>query len=97
MTQYEPPKDIWRVNSALQVNEPLDGANDPRWVDTYSARGEASLRRIAQVLGVDRATGELQSPPARGYYHFAPHHGRQPTAVAACARLLPLLRPPGEW
>lgn len=75
MTQYKPPKDIWRVNSALQINEPLDGAKDPRWVDTYNARGEASLRHIAQVLGVDDAWAKLREPPLQGYYLFCGHRG----------------------
>lgn len=75
MTEYAPPKDIWRVNSALQLNEPLDGAKDPRWVDTYAARGEASLRHIAQALGVDNAGKALQAPPAQGYYLFCGHRG----------------------
>ena len=75
MTPYEPPKDIWRVNSTLEVNEPLDGAKDPRWVDTYEARGEASLKHIAQVLGVDGAWARLREPPAQGYYLFCGHRG----------------------
>ena len=75
MAQYEPPKDIWRVNSALQLSEPLDGAKDPRWVDTYSARGEASLRNIAQALGVDAAWEALREPPTQGYYLFCGHRG----------------------
>lgn len=75
MTPYEPPKDIWRVNSTLEVNEPLDGAKDPRWVDTYEARGEASLKHIAQVLGVDGAWAKLREPPAQGYYLFCGHRG----------------------
>ena len=75
MTPHQPPKDIWRVNSTLQLNEPLDGDNDPRWVDTYGARGEASLRRFAQVLGVDTANLRLREPPAQGYYLFCGHRG----------------------
>ena len=75
MTPYEPPKNIWRVNSTLQINEPLDGDKDPRWVDTYEARGEASLKHIAQVLGVDDAGAKLQEPPAQGYYLFCGHRG----------------------
>ena len=75
MTEYAPPKDIWRVNSALQLNEPLDGAKDPRWVDTYAARGEASLTHIAQALGVDDAGKALQAPPVQGYYLFCGHRG----------------------
>lgn len=73
--EYQPPKDIWRVNSALQINEPLDGAKDPRWVDTYRARGEASLARIAQALGVDAAWETLREPPMQGYYLFCGHRG----------------------
>lgn len=75
MTHYQPPRDIWRVNATLQPNEPLNGAEDPRWVDTYSARGEASLKHIAQVLGVEDASGTLQTPPVQGYYLFCGHRG----------------------
>ena len=46
MTNYEAPKDIWAVTSSLHPNEPLNGDQDPRWVDTYSARGEATLEQI---------------------------------------------------
>ena len=75
MTQYQPPTDIWRVNATLQPNEPLNGAEDPRWVDTYSARGKASLKHIAQVLGVDEARQTLRDPPAQGYFLFCGHRG----------------------
>ena len=33
-SEYQPPDDIWEVNRRLRVDEPLDGENDPRWVDT---------------------------------------------------------------
>ena len=76
MTPHQPPpKDIWGVNRALQLNEPLDGDNDPRWVDTYSARGEASITRFAQTLGVDTDSGMLRGSPAKGYYLFCGHRG----------------------
>lgn len=75
MTEYEAPKDIWHVNATLQVNEPLDGAKDQRWVDTSNVRGEASLRHIAQVLGVDGAWTKLREPPRQGYYLFCGHRG----------------------
>ena len=81
MTPHQPPKgpwpptDIWRVNSELQLNEPLESDKDPRWVDTYNARGEASLQRIGQALGIDTASGTLRESPARGYYLFCGHRG----------------------
>ena len=75
MTTYQAPKDIWAVNSSLHPNEPLDGDQDPRWVDTYGARGEASLKQIGQLLGVDLGKRRLQTPPARGYYLFCGHRG----------------------
>lgn len=75
MTTYQAPKDIWAVNGALQPNEPLNGDKDPRWVDTYSARGEASLKQIGQLLGVDPGERRLLEPPARGYYLFCGHRG----------------------
>ena len=75
MTTYQAPKNIWAVNSALQPKEPLDGDQDPRWVDTYAARGEASLKQIGQQLGVDLGEGRLREPPARGYYLFCGQRG----------------------
>lgn len=75
MTTYQAPKDIWAVNSSLHPNEPLDGDQDPRWVDTYSARGEATLKKIGQLLGVDVGERRLREPPARGYYLFFGHRG----------------------
>ena len=75
MTSYQAPKDIWAVNSALHPNEPIDGDQDPRWVDTYSARGEATLEQIGQLLGVDVGGERLRDPPVRGYYLFCGHRG----------------------
>ena len=75
MTTYQAPKDIWAVNGALQPKEPLNGDQDPRWVDTYGARGEASLEQIGQLLGVDLGKRCLRDPPARGYYLFCGHRG----------------------
>lgn len=75
MSSYEAPKNIWQVNSLLQFDEPLNGTEDPRWVDTYAARGETSLRRVAQTLGVNLAKRELQAAPEHGYYLFCGHRG----------------------
>ena len=75
MTTYQVPKDIWAVNSSLQPNEPLNGDQDPRWVDTYSARGEATLEQIGQLLGADVGEQRLREPPARRYYLFCGHRG----------------------
>ena len=74
-TSYEPPADIWEVNARLQLDEPLEGEDDPRWVDTMSARGENSLLRLKRVLGVNVSHGRLAKPPARGYYLFCGHRG----------------------
>ena len=74
-TSYEPPADIWEVNASLQLDEPLDGENDPRWVNTQSARGENSLLQLGQALGVDMSKRQLQKPPERGYYLFCGHRG----------------------
>ena len=75
VTTYQAPKDIWAVNSSLQLHEPLDGDKDPRWVDTYAARGAASLKQIGLLLGVDLGKRRLREPPARGYYLFCGHRG----------------------
>ena len=75
MTDYEPPKDVWEVNATLRFDEPLNGDQDPRWVDTHAARGDASLERLTKVLGVDIATGQLRKAPERGYYLFCGHRG----------------------
>ena len=73
-TPYQPPADIWEVNARLQLDEPLEGEDDPRWVDTGTARGENSLLRLGQALGVTRER-QLKSPPERGYYLFCGHRG----------------------
>ena len=75
MTSYEPPRDIWEVNATLRLDEPLNGDQDQRWVDTHAARGDASLERLTKVLGVDRASGRLRKAPERGYYLFCGHRG----------------------
>ena len=73
-TPFEPPNDIWEVNRSLQLDEHLDGDQDPRWVDTESARGDYSLRRLCRTLGVDRTTRRLTAPDY-GYYLFCGHRG----------------------
>ena len=75
MTDYEPPRDVWEVNATLRFDEPLNGDQNPRWVDTHAARGDASLERLTRVLGVDKATGRLRKAPERGYYLFCGHRG----------------------
>ena len=74
---YEPPDDIWEVNRLLRLDEPLEGANDPRWVDTREARGSYQLHQLYRELGVDmRASGErLRTARDRGYYLFCGHRG----------------------
>lgn len=76
---YTPPDDLWEVNRTLQLDEPLDGSNDPRWVDTEEARGEYSLRSLYRALGVEAtdrpSTRRLRTPPDRGYYLFCGHRG----------------------
>ena len=73
-TSYKPPDDIWEVNRSLQLDEHLDAANDPRWVDTEPARGEYSLDRLRRTLGVDSARRRLTAPDNR-YYLFCGHRG----------------------
>ena len=76
---WTPPDDLWEVNRGLHLDEPLDGSNDRRWVDTGAARGEYSHRPLYRVLGVQEAADEpqpqLQAPPDRGYYLFCGHRG----------------------
>lgn len=76
---YKPPDDLWKVNQSLQLNEPLDGSKDPRWVDTEEARGEYSLRPLYRALGIEGADGksplQLRNPPVSGYYLFCGHRG----------------------
>ena len=76
-SEYQPPDDIWEVNRRLRVDEPLDGENDPRWVDTGAARGEYSHHRLYRMLGVnpDGAALRLGTPPERSYYLFCGHRG----------------------
>ena len=70
---YQPPEDIWQVNVQLHPGEPLDGENDPRWVDTTAGRGEYNLAAFLRQLGVSGSA--LRSPPTRGYYLFCGHRG----------------------
>ena len=74
---YEPPDDIWIVNRELRWDEPLDGENDPRWVDTKEARGSYQLHQFYRKLGVDMGSSNrrLRTPPDRGYYLFCGHRG----------------------
>lgn len=73
---YTPPHDLWEVNRTLQLDEPLDGSNDPRWVDTGKARGEYSLRSLYRALGVEGTSPQrLRTASERGYYLFCGHRG----------------------
>ena len=76
---YAPPADLWEVNRKLQLDEPLNGSDDPRWVDTTVARGEYSLRSLYRALGVEGGDHgpqlSLRRPPVRGYYLFCGHRG----------------------
>ena len=74
---YEPPDDIWVVNRELRWDEPLDGEDDPRWVDTRAARGSYQLHQFYRRLGVDMGSRNrrLREPPERGYYLFCGHRG----------------------
>ena len=76
-SEYQPPDDIREVNRRLRVDEPLDGENDPRWVDTGAARGEYSHHRLYRMLDVDPdgAALRLGTPPDRSYYLFCGHRG----------------------
>ena len=84
---YQPPDDIWEVNRRLRVDEPLDGENDPRWVDTGAARGEYSHHRLYRILGVnsDGAALQLGTPPERSYYLFCGHPGMRQEHRASVA------------
>ena len=68
------PDSLWEVNRTLQFDEPLDGDNDPRWVDTEAARGEYSHRPLYRTLGVSEGV-LMGKPPDRGYYVFCGHRG----------------------
>ena len=70
---YQPPADIWEVNASLQLDEALEGEDDPRWVDTQSARGENRLRQLRLALGMSER--QLKGPRERGYYLFCGHRG----------------------
>lgn len=70
---YQPPADIWEVNASLQLDEALEGEDDPRWVDTQSVRDESGLRQLRLALGMSKR--QLRSPPKRGYYLFCGHRG----------------------
>lgn len=74
---FEPPGDIWEVNRSLRLDEPLEGADDPRWVDTREARGSYQLHQLYRELGVDMRESDcrLRGARDRGYYLFCGHRG----------------------
>lgn len=71
------PDDIWEVNGRLRLDEPLEGEDDPRWVDTAEGRGSYSLHQLYRSLGVDigGSNQRLRSPVEGGYYLFCGHRG----------------------
>ncbi|NJM12172.1 MAG: hypothetical protein HC889_10055 [Synechococcaceae cyanobacterium SM1_2_3] len=40
---YQPPQTLWEVSEKLKFDVPLD-ADDPRYVDTESARGDFKFK-----------------------------------------------------
>ena len=71
------PGDIWEVARSLRVDEPLEGSEDPRWVDTTAARGSYQLHRLYRRLGASmpESGAGLRSAPDRGYFLFCGHRG----------------------
>ena len=74
---WKAPDDIWEVNSRLRLDEPLNGANDRRWVDTRDARGSYQLHQLYRSLGIetDGHGRSLREPQDRGYFLFCGHRG----------------------
>ena len=74
---WKAPDDIWEVNNRLRLDEPLDGEDDPRWVDTREARGSYQPHQLYRSLGVEmHGRGpRLREPQDRGYYLFCGHRG----------------------
>ena len=74
---WKAPDDIWGVNSRLRLDEPLNGEEDPRWVDTREARGSCQLHQLYRSLGVemDGRGRRLREPQVRGYFLFCGHRG----------------------
>ena len=77
----KPPDDIWEVHRLLRLDEPLEGEDDPRWVDTAKARGSYQLHHLYRTLGVhSEEAGQglrrrLREPQDQGYYLFCGHRG----------------------
>ena len=72
---YQIATSIWELGSQLSFEEPLDGANDPRFVLTESARGEFSFKDLLKPYGVDPKTYQMKFVPKGVYSLFCGHRG----------------------
>lgn len=65
---------IWELGQKLSFDEPLT-ADDERFVDTESARGDFSIIPLLRPYGLDLRTGELMFVPNNCYTLFCGHRG----------------------
>ena len=74
---YEPPGDLWAMDAGLQFNEAL-GQDDPRYVPSFNARGDVTVRPLLRSLGVDDRDSShlvLRTRHPRLYCVFCGHRG----------------------
>lgn len=71
---YQPPKSIWEVSQKLRFDEPLE-ADDPRFVETQTARGDFDMKQLYRQLGIDPRNFEMKQEPSNVYALFCGHRG----------------------
>lgn len=71
---YKIATTIWELGRQLSFEEPL-GADDERFVDTESARGDFSYNTLLKPYGIDPHSYELKFEPKGVYSLFCGHRG----------------------
>ncbi|MDR3554142.1 MAG: AAA family ATPase [Syntrophobacteraceae bacterium] len=71
---HPPAKTIWELGSQLKFDEPLE-ADDERFVDTRSARGDFGFDPLLRPYGVDTKTDRIKFEPNGVYSLFCGHRG----------------------
>jgi energy-coupling factor transporter ATP-binding protein EcfA2 len=71
---HKPASTIWELGASLSFDEPLT-ADDDRFVDTASARGDFSFNDLLKPYGLDLRTNSMKFVQSNCYSLFCGHRG----------------------
>lgn len=73
MSEYKAPESIWDVEKNLKFDIPLD-SDDPRFVDTLTARGQLRYSKILKAIGLNNHY-QMKFESEESYNLFCGHRG----------------------